>query len=184
MIYQCWSGLQASFLSAMVEILRRLAMADDWSREEVEAAVTDYFGMLSKELRGQPFNKAEHNRKLRQVLVKRTSASVERKHQNISAVLLELGYPYVNGYKPLHNYQELLRRVVEERLATAGSLHQVVAAVVESPAEVVQPSDDILSMLVDPPVREERGSGYTKQPRRNVRECGGTTWRWRQETNL
>lgn len=133
-------------------------MADDWSREEVEAAVTDYFGMLSKELRGEPFNKAEHNRKLRQVLVKRTSASVERKHQNISAVLLELGYPYVNGYKPLHNYQELLRRVVEERLATAGSLHQVVAAVVESPAEVVQPSDDILSMLVDPPVREERGS--------------------------
>jgi hypothetical protein len=32
------------------------------SREEVEATVSDYFDMLAKELRGEDFNKAEHNR--------------------------------------------------------------------------------------------------------------------------
>ena len=68
-------------------------MRDSWSREEVEAAVTDYFDMLAKELRGEPFNKAEHNRALQRTLDNRSSGSVERKHQNISAVLIEAGYP-------------------------------------------------------------------------------------------
>src|ERR1035438_10219938 len=94
-------------------------MPDNWSREEVEAAVADYFDMLSKELRGEPFNKAEHNRNLHRVLTARSKGSVERKHQNISAILIELGYPYVDGYKPLGNYQELLGRVVQERLSVA-----------------------------------------------------------------
>jgi hypothetical protein len=39
-------------------------MPDDWSREEVETAVADYFNMLDKWLRGEAFNKAEHNRDL------------------------------------------------------------------------------------------------------------------------
>ena len=65
----------------------------DWSRLEVEAAVADYLDMLALELRGEPFNKAEHNRNLVRVLNGRTRGSIERKHQNISAVLIELGYP-------------------------------------------------------------------------------------------
>jgi hypothetical protein len=88
----------------------------DWSRIEVEAAVADYLDMLALELRGEPFNKANHNRDLLRVLDGRTRGSIERKHQNISAILIELGYPYIDGYKPLRNYQELLREVVEERL--------------------------------------------------------------------
>ena len=43
----------------------------DWSRLEVEAAVSDYFEMLTKELRGESFNKAEHNRDLRRSFVAR-----------------------------------------------------------------------------------------------------------------
>lgn len=38
-------------------------MSDHWSHEEVEATVSDYFDMLAMELRGELFNKAEHNRK-------------------------------------------------------------------------------------------------------------------------
>lgn len=129
-------------------------MPDDWSREEVEAAVADYFDMLSRELRGESFNKAEHNRNLRRVLVRRSTASIERKHQNISAVLLELGYPYVDGYKPLGNYQGLLRSVVVDRLSGADSLQRAVAAAVELPAEAGPSVDDVLSIQVDPPVRE------------------------------
>jgi len=81
-------------------------MGDDWSREEVEAAVSDYFDMLAMELRGQPFNKAEHNRNLQKLLKNRPKGSIERKHQNISAVLIELGYPYIDGYKPLGNQNQ------------------------------------------------------------------------------
>lgn len=67
-------------------------MSDFWTQEEVEATVTDYLEMLAQELRGLPFNKAEHNRALQQKLNRRTRASIERKHQNISAILIELGY--------------------------------------------------------------------------------------------
>lgn len=33
-------------------------MADDWSREEVEATVADHFDMLEQELRGRDYNKS------------------------------------------------------------------------------------------------------------------------------
>src|SRR5947207_14598083 len=104
----------------------------DWSRLEVEAAVADYVDMLALELRAEPFNKAEHNRNLGRVLDGRTRGSIERKHQNISAVLIELGYPYIDGYKPLSNYQELLKDVVEERLLSAPALEEEIASLVVS----------------------------------------------------
>jgi hypothetical protein len=63
------------------------------------------------------------NRRLQNLLAGRTRGSVERKHQNISSVLIDLGYPSIDGYKPLANYQELLARVVQERLAKAGSAY-------------------------------------------------------------
>jgi hypothetical protein len=134
----------------------------DWSRLEVEAAVADYLDMLALELRGEPFNKAEHNRNLARVLNDRTRGSIERKHQNISAVLIELGYPYIDGYKPLSNYQELLKDVVEERLMRATALDQEIAALIVSPPRPPDPFDDILSIRVPVPVpdRETRRSVY------------------------
>jgi hypothetical protein len=131
--------------------LKTSKMADDWSREEVEAAVSDYFDMLAMELRGQPFNKADHNRNLQKLLNNRPRGSIERKHQNISAVLIELGYPYIDGYKPLGNYQRLLRDIIEERLNGATSLDQAAAIAVEKPAENTLQISNLLSILVDPP---------------------------------
>ena len=125
--------------------------SESWSRKEVEIAVADYLDMLSKELRGLGFNKAEHNRGLQQLLPMRTRGSIERKHQNISAVLLELGYPYIDGYKPLGNYQELLRDAVEARLLRATTLDKTVASVVEAPVIETPAVDDILSIKVEPP---------------------------------
>ena len=52
---------------------------DDWSREEVEAAVGDYFAMLRDELAGLRVNKAEHNERLRRLLRSRSKGSVEFK---------------------------------------------------------------------------------------------------------
>jgi hypothetical protein len=130
-------------------------MPEDWTREEVEAVITDYFNMLAMELRGEAFNKAEHNRSLQRIITARTRGSIERKHQNVSAVLIKLGYPYVDGYKPLGNFQELLGRVVEERLSQATGLNQIVSSVVEAGVEANPQVDDILSVLVATPFREE-----------------------------
>ena len=66
-------------------------MAQDWTRAEVEAAVADYFAMLRAERSGVPYNKTEHRRGLSKLLNGRTDGSIERKHQNISAALIELG---------------------------------------------------------------------------------------------
>jgi hypothetical protein len=108
----------------------------DWSRSEVEAAVSDYFNMLAMELRGERFNKAEHNRGLQGLLKRRTKSAIEMKHQNISAVLTELGAPYVIGYKPLSNLQKsLLPEVVEEQLASSPELQRLIEKVVSAPAD-------------------------------------------------
>ena len=88
----------------------------DWSRDEVEASVADYFDMLRHVLAGARVNKSDHNERLRNVLQKRSKGSVEFKHANISAVLTLHGYPYIDGYKPRSNFQGLLEQVVLEYL--------------------------------------------------------------------
>src|SRR5450759_754696 len=97
-------------------------MGEDWSHEEVEAIVANYFGMLDKELRGLEYNKTEYRRNLAKLLENRSDGSIERKHQNISAVLRDLDFPFINGYKPLGNYQEMLFSIVYNRLENAPTL--------------------------------------------------------------
>ena len=103
--------------------------------------------MLSCELRREPFNKAAHNRALRETLDGRSRGAVERKHQNISAVLIGFGFPSIDGYKPLRNVQGLLREIVRERLPVVENL---VKADVEEPQSPVV-VDDLLGIRVDPP---------------------------------
>ena len=94
-------------------------MALDWTREEVEATVADYLAMLSAEHIGQEYSKAEHRRRLGKLLNNRSDGAIERKHQNISAILIELCLPYVDGYKPLRNTEQLLA-MIEERVQSPG----------------------------------------------------------------
>lgn len=87
-------------------------MSDDitgttWSDSEIDLIVSDYFAMLAKEISGLAYNKSEHRRLLIQA-TNRLAGSIERKHQNISAVLVRLGLPWIKGYKPLINYQNSL----------------------------------------------------------------------------
>ncbi len=123
-------------------------MSSSWSEQEVEATVRDYFDMLASELRGGPYNKAARNRALRARLDARSHGAVERKHQNISAVLIELGFPYINGYKPLRNVQNLLRDVVRKHLS---SLEDLVVADVTALQDRFT-VHDVLGIGVDPPV--------------------------------
>ncbi|QTN40889.1 protein NO VEIN domain-containing protein [Marinobacter salsuginis] len=90
---------------------------DGWDWLECEFLVDDYLAMLEKHLVGAPYSKAEHRRALQPRLNNRSEGSIEYKHQNVSAVLLELGLPYIPGYKPAFNYQQQLKQVVLSYLA-------------------------------------------------------------------
>jgi hypothetical protein len=137
-------------------------MAEAWDREEVEATVADYFHMLQKELRGEVYNKTEHRRGLSLLLGGRSDGAIERKHQNISAILIELGFPYINGYKPLGNYQQLLFEVVSDRLKNNQGLIKLVESHVALPANIPE-LDDILSAMVNPPAHVHKDENATYQ---------------------
>jgi hypothetical protein len=97
-------------------------MSVSWSNIEVELIVADYFNMLASELKGEPYSKAEHRRAILPLLVNRSEGSVEFKHQNISAVLINLGQPYIKGYLPRFNYQKILEDIVLEYLIRKPSI--------------------------------------------------------------
>ena len=122
----------------------------DWSRQEVEAIVDDYLSMLASELTGTPYNKAAHRRALLPLLNDRSEQSVEFKHANISAALLNAGFPYIAGYKPRSNYQALLAEVLAGRMSVALQLQEVAAADADRPM-VVPEVDDILAVLTGAP---------------------------------
>lgn len=119
-----------------------MARGADWSAIEVEACVKDYLDMLTLELNGQAYNKTRHREALLPKLDGRTSASVEQKHRNVSAVMRELGYPWIRGYKPLTNFQRILIDSVEAHLKARPQLDAAARAAVEQPA--IQPSLMIL----------------------------------------
>ena len=139
-----------------------------WSRQEVEATVQDYLDMLATELRGESYNKAAHNKALRRKLNGRSRSAVERKHQNISAVLIEMGFPYINGYKPLGNIQSMLLEVVPEHLA---ELDDLVAADVRAPQDRVV-VDDLLGIMEGPPAPTQAPAGALRYPVRDIAVAG------------
>lgn len=106
----------------------------DWTRVEVEAIVADYLRMLSLELAGQSFSKTAHRKALQQMLNGRSDGSIEFKHCNISAVMIDLGFPNIRGYQPRFNYQSLLREVVEAQVNRQTTLDSLALAAVEQPA--------------------------------------------------
>jgi hypothetical protein len=86
----------------------------DWTKEEVSLIVADYFQMLQLELEHKEYNKTAHRKALIPVLNNRSNGSVEFKHQNISAALINMGLPYIDGYKPRFRYQkEMLEREID-----------------------------------------------------------------------
>lgn len=87
-------------------------MAEDWTQAEVEIIVAAYFDMLAKEFAGISYVKAETRRRIQPLLKNRSEASIEFKNRNISAVLQRMGQPYIRGYLPAYNYQQILIEVV------------------------------------------------------------------------
>jgi hypothetical protein len=141
-----------------------------WSRDEVDAIVADYLHMLVQELAGQSYNKTAHRRALQQKLRGRSEGSIERKHQNISAVLIELGCPYIGGYKPLANYQQLLFDAVVAQLQANSLLDRSATLAAERPATVplIETYDALLVEAPSARVAEQRPAKY-ETPARGVK---------------
>ena len=127
-------------------------MADDdkigtiWSDDELDAIVADYFAMLRAELARQPYVKSHHSAVLMKQ-IGRTHRSVEFKHQNISAVLEELGMPWIQGYKPKRNYQNAIFGAIDRYLTAHGDE-------IPSVAQPVVPSGELVQ-FVEPPARRD-----------------------------
>jgi hypothetical protein len=122
-----------------------------WSDDELDAIVFDYFSMLDADLVGRQYVKARHSAALMQQ-IGRTHRSVEFKHQNISAVLDELGMPWIPGYKPKRNYQAAIFGAIGRYLTThLEVLTLVPPRTVVALADDEQPFVDVPSLHLDQP---------------------------------
>jgi hypothetical protein len=124
-----------------------------WNDDELDFIIVDYFRMLQSELNGVNYNKSAHRRSLVN-LTGRTEGSVERKHQNISAVLGELALPTISGYKPLPNFQKSIIDAIERYLTRnpeTFALQQSVAGLGETPNLFIEPAP-----ILEPAVHKDR----------------------------
>lgn len=141
---------------------------EHWSAEEVEAVVADYFSMLEKELSGIPYNKSEHRRRLKPLLNGRSDGSIERKHGNISAILIEARHPYIRGYKPFSQYQMLLSDMVLDRLDDDAALQALASTYADSPLEVPAITDVLRIMTTPPDLLESARLALAAQRQRRI----------------
>lgn len=142
-------------------------MHETWSNIEIELIVADYFNMLINELSGKSFSKAEHRRNILPLLQNRSDGSIEFKHQNISAILIRQGQPYIKGYLPRYNYQKALEDKVIEYLTLNESIEICFSQYVEKEVIIPKRKSNFQNFVVEPPVIgviEEPLMHYTKTP--------------------
>ncbi|UYO56248.1 DUF3883 domain-containing protein [Rhodopseudomonas palustris] len=71
--------------------------------------------MMAEKSAGRPINQEQHHREI-QAVTGRTNGAVQYKLCNVSAVLDDLGVPWMKGYTPYNNYQDALAKAVEQHL--------------------------------------------------------------------
>ncbi len=82
---------------------KKATRGSEWTPNELRACVSAYRKLWDAERDGQRLNKSELRRQVLKTLTARSETAYERRMQNISAVMEELGMPYVKGYPPLRN---------------------------------------------------------------------------------
>ncbi len=91
-------------------------MADDWSDDELAAAVAAYREMQQHEVESKPYSKRAIYRGLAERFG-RTDKSIEFRMQNISAVLEGMGKPWLPGLRPAVNVGANVGRRLGELLS-------------------------------------------------------------------
>ena len=165
-----FSGGDATVARVLTELgFEMIGAGGEWSELEAELIVTDYLNMLTLELTGQSYNKSARRRALLERLRGRSEASIEFKHANISAVMIELGFPYLRGYKPrIHFQRDRLTSAVPAMLTRFPLLDEAALSAVERPALVPEPMD-FSTIKAVAPARQHRAeehapSSFTASP--------------------
>ncbi|RMP61888.1 hypothetical protein ALQ18_03936 [Pseudomonas marginalis pv. marginalis] len=92
-----------------------------WSDEELEASVDAYLKMLKLENAGQPYKKSVEHELLRErALQNRSSASVDYRMRNISAVFETLNQKPITGYTAANNVGSGIVSRISRMLAQRG----------------------------------------------------------------
>ena len=132
----------------------------NWQDDELDVIVADYFSMLRAELSGKVYVKSRHSAAL-MAKIGRSHRSVEFKHQNISAVLDELGMPWIPGYKPKLNFQNAIFDAIDRYLTEHPGILEPVAI---SPPVSPLPAE----VFVAPPVPRSTSDKIPERLRRLV----------------
>ena len=132
-----------------------------WTTGEIDLIIGAYFDLLSAELRGERPKKADIVRELQGLMPARSKGSIEFKMSNISAVLEELQQPWVDGYKPYHNYQAALRTAVVERLGEGHRIGETMAEYQSNALPAPAPTRRSIDDLLVPPPSVERAAQRT-----------------------
>ena len=133
-----------------------------WRDDELDAIIADYFAMLSADIAGRPYVKSRHSAAL-MAQIGRTHRSVEFKHQNISAVLDELGLPWIPGYMPKRNYQNAIFDAIDRYLTG----HSAIIEETSAPPMLVATES---ATFVDPPVLSAKEQRIPERLQRLVRK--------------
>jgi hypothetical protein len=134
----------------------------DWQSNELDAIVADYFEMLSADISGRKYVKARHNAALMSRL-DRTRGSIEFKYQNISAVLDELGLPWIPGFLPRRNYQSAIFDAIDRYLSGNPAVIEAASA----PPAIIEAKPDA---FVDPPKSRTEMPPIPERLRRLIRK--------------
>jgi hypothetical protein len=141
-----------------------MATGENWSVQEVRATILDYMAMLKFELAGQTYNKTAHRRALFSKLEGRSEGAIEMKHQNISAVLRDMGHFWIPGYKPRSNYQMILAEEVERWTSSNPELDRHALAAAEAPAATPEHFDFSAFEVSSPSLHPDWTAGVREMP--------------------
>lgn len=126
----------------MTDLLRdELSEGADWAHWQNDLLVAAYFDLHARQLADEYVNKAKLYRDL-SAAIARVPKSIERKMQNVSAVLEALGYDWASGLAPSRKYQTALTEAVQRYLDShpAIAYEQVVpSGAVAQPIEIAAP---------------------------------------------
>jgi uncharacterized protein DUF3883 len=148
--------------NALGDMADEAKIGTHWQDDELDAIVSDYFEMLEADQSERPYVKLRHSQTL-MARIGRTHRSIEFKHQNISAVLDELGMPWIPGYIPKRNYQNAIFDAIDRYLTQ----HPAVLDPAPAPQTVAVPPSTV---FVDAPILSAAAEPIPDRLRRLVRK--------------
>lgn len=92
-----------------------------WTDAELDASVRAYLGMLRMDLAGIPFKKSQMIGELcAGPLHRRSKGAAEYRMQNISALVFEMGIPFIPGYPPAMQVGSSMKERIKPMLLAHG----------------------------------------------------------------